>query len=64
MNGNGSKWKSSATLPAIQARTMIVWRMMKRQLPRKPVTASATRAPIGASSTMTLLTGCRLGDMR
>src|SRR2546430_6895512 len=47
--------------PLIQTITMTVWRMMNRQLPMKLVTASAMRAPIGASSYMTLFTGWRLG---
>ena len=43
--------------PLIQMTTMTVCRMMNRQLPMKLVTASAIRAPMGASSYMTLLTG-------
>jgi hypothetical protein len=40
---------------------MTVWMMMNFQLPRNPVTSSAIRAPSGASSLNSRLTGCRLG---
>src|SRR4029077_10246226 len=46
--------------PLIQTITMIVCRMMNRQLPMKLVTVSAIRAPNGASSYITLFTGWRL----
>ena len=43
--------------PAIQTATIMVWMTMNFQLPRKPVTRSAMRAPSGASSMSLWLTG-------
>jgi len=48
MNGYGSNLMRPARIPtltAIQIETSTVWMTMNFQLPMKPVTRSATRAP-------------------
>lgn len=50
MNGKGSNGRLSRTTFAHnQMATITDWMTMNRQLPMKPVTRSATRAPSGAA---------------